>query len=143
MYLGIRYQCWWPDGTARAWSRERTVASDSSYTTRMQFTARRVLSLTDLTSLNDNDDERSIQKLLKLASTDVGKVAAVCCWARFIPLAKPLLAGTGIPLAVVANFPAGAPDAKAAAAETAAAVAAGANEVDVVFPYKALMNGDE
>ena len=116
---------------------------DSTYTTRMQFTARRVLSLTDLTSLNDNDDERSIQKLLKLASTDAGKVAAVCCWARFIPVAKPVLEGTGIALAVVANFPAGAAVATAAAAETAAAVAAGANEVDVVFPYRALMSGDE
>lgn len=109
----------------------------------MQFTARRVLSLTDLTSLNDNDDERSIQKLVKLAYTDAGKVAAVCCWARFIPVAKPLLQGSGVPLAVVTNFPAGGADAKAAAAETAAAVAAGANEIDVVFPYKALMGGDE
>jgi deoxyribose-phosphate aldolase len=116
---------------------------DSSYTTRMQFSARRLLSLTDLTSLNDSDDERAIQKLLKLASTEVGKVAAVCCWPRFIPVAKPLLEGSGIALAVVANFPAGAADAKAAAAETAAAVGAGANEVDVVFPYRALLSGDE
>jgi deoxyribose-phosphate aldolase len=116
---------------------------DASYTTRMQFTARRVLSLTDLTSLNDNDDERSIQKLLKLASTDAGKVAAVCTWARFIAVAKPILARTGIPLAVVANFPAGAADPVAAAAQTTAAVTAGANEIDVVFPYRALMSGDE
>jgi len=109
----------------------------------MQFTARRLLSLTDLTSLNESDDERAIRKLLKLASTKVGKVAAVCCWPRFIPVAKPVLEGSGIALAVVVNFPAGAADAKAAAAETAAAVAAGANEVDVVFPYHALLTGDE
>jgi deoxyribose-phosphate aldolase len=109
----------------------------------MQFTARRLLSLTDLTSLNDTDDVHTIQKLLKLASTDAGKVAAVCCWSKFISLAKPALTGTGIALAVVANFPAGAADAQAAAAETAAAVAAGADEVDVVFPYRALLAGDE
>jgi deoxyribose-phosphate aldolase len=109
----------------------------------MQFTARRLLSLTDLTSLNDSDDERTMQKLLQRASTRAGKVAAVCCWARFIPLARPALEGTGIALAVVANFPAGAADPQAAAAETAAAVAAGANEVDVVFPYRALLGGDE
>jgi deoxyribose-phosphate aldolase len=115
----------------------------SSYTTRMQFTARRVVSLTDLTSLNDADDERAIQKLLKLASTDAGKVAAVCTWSRFAPLVKSGLKGTGIATAVVANFPAGAADAKAAAAETASAVAAGAEEVDVVFPYRALLAGDE
>jgi deoxyribose-phosphate aldolase len=116
---------------------------DSSYTTRMQLTARRLLSLTDLTSLNESDDERAIQKLLKLASTEVGKVAAVCCWSRFIPVAKPVLEASAIALAVVANFPAGVADANAAAAETAAAVAAGANEVDVVFPYRALLSGDE
>jgi deoxyribose-phosphate aldolase len=116
---------------------------ESSYTTRIQFTARRVLSLTDLTSLNDSDDEQTMQRMLRLASTDVGKVAAVCCWSRFIPQAKQALEGTGIPVAVVANFPAGAPDARAAAAETAAAVSAGANEIDVVLPYRALMKGDE
>jgi deoxyribose-phosphate aldolase len=109
----------------------------------MQFAAQRVLSLTDLTSLNDNDDERSIQKLLKLASTDVGKVAAVCSWARLIPTIKPALQGTGIALAVVANFPEGKADVSAAAAQTAEAVAAGATEVDVVFPYKALMSGNQ
>jgi deoxyribose-phosphate aldolase len=109
----------------------------------MQFTARRLLSLTDLTSLNESDDERSIRKVLKLASTDAGKVAAVCIRARFIPVARTVSKELGIPLAIVANFPAGAADAQAAAAETAAAVEAGANEVDVVFPYRALLAGDE
>jgi deoxyribose-phosphate aldolase len=42
----------------------------------------------------------------------------------------------------VANFPAVAADPAAAAAETQAAVAAGAKEVDVVFPYRALLAGD-
>ena len=116
---------------------------DSSFTTRMQFTARRLLSLTDLTSLNESDDERSTKKLLKLASTDAGRVAAVCIWARLIPFAKKVLQAQGIPLAVVTNFPAGAADASAAAAESAAAVEAGANEVEVVFPYRALLAGDE
>ena len=117
--------------------------TDATFTTRMASVARRVLSLTDLTSLNESDDEQSTQKLLKLASTAAGKVAAVCIWPRFIPLAQPVLKDTGIALAVVANFPAGATDAHSAAAETAAAVAAGANEIDVVFPYRALLSGDE
>src|SRR5580658_9332657 len=108
----------------------------------MHFLAHRLLALTDLTSLNDTDDEPAIQKLLKLASTDVGKVAAVCLWPRFIPLALPALQGSGIGLAVVTNFPGGAADAQTAAAETAAAVAAGATEIDVVFPYHAMLAGD-
>jgi deoxyribose-phosphate aldolase len=47
-----------------------------------------------------------------------------------------------VPIAVVANFPAGAASPEQAAAETAAAVEHGADEVDVVFPYRALLAGD-
>jgi len=109
----------------------------------MNFVAQRLLSMTDLTSLNDSDTEQTIQKLLKSAATPAGKVAAVCCYARFIPTARPTLQQQGIALAVVANFPAGRPDAAAAQAETAAAVADGANEIDVVFPYRAFLAGDQ
>ena len=116
--------------------------SDSTYTTRMQSLGRNLLSMTDLTSLNDSDDVQSIQKLLELASTSAGKVAAVCVFSRFIPVVRPALDGTGIALAVVANFPEGAPDAQAAAAEIEKAIAEGANEIDVVFPYRALNAGD-
>jgi deoxyribose-phosphate aldolase len=52
------------------------------------------------------------------------------------------LRGTGIPVCAVANFPEGAAAKDSAVAETAAAVAAGAAEVDVVFPYRALLAGD-
>jgi deoxyribose-phosphate aldolase len=52
------------------------------------------------------------------------------------------LQGIGIPLCAVANFPSGAAAPAVAAAETAAAVAAGAAEVDVVFPYRAMLAGD-
>ena len=45
-------------------------------------------------------------------------------------------------LATVANFPHGGDDIAAAAEETAAAVAAGADEVDVVAPIGALLEGD-
>jgi len=108
----------------------------------MHSLARRLLSLSDLTSLNATDDEQTIHRLLKIASTDAGKVAAVCCWPRFIPVAAPALKGTGIALAVVTNFPDGAADAQAAAEQSAQAVAAGANEIDVVFPFRALLGGD-
>jgi deoxyribose-phosphate aldolase len=108
----------------------------------MQSLGRNLLSMTDLTSLNDADDVQSIRKLLEMASTDGGKVAAVCVFSRFIPVVQPALKGTGIALAVVANFPDGGPDAQAAAAEIEKAIAQGANEIDVVFPYRALMAGD-
>jgi deoxyribose-phosphate aldolase len=105
--------------------------------------ARRLLGLIDLTSLNLNDDEASVSALAALASTPAGRVAAFCTWPRFIGLLKKTLHGTGVPIAVVTNFPAGSSDVDAAAAETAAAVADGADEVDVVFPYRTLLEGDD
>jgi deoxyribose-phosphate aldolase len=105
--------------------------------------ARRILGLIDLTSLNPNDDDTSVSALAALASTPAGRVAAFCTWPRFIGLLRKKLAGTGVPIAVVTNFPAGSSDVDAAAVETAAAVADGADEVDVVFPYQALLEGDD
>ena len=57
-------------------------------------------------------------------------------------MALDALRGTGIPVCAVANFPGGAAATDSTVAETAAAVAAGAAEVDVVFPYRALLAGD-
>ena len=52
------------------------------------------------------------------------------------------LDGSAVRLATVANFPHGGDDIAAAAEETAAAVAAGADEVDVVAPIAAILDGD-
>ncbi len=104
--------------------------------------AARLLGLVDLTSLNDNDSAESIGALAALAMTPAGRVAAFCTWPRFVPAALMALGTSGVPVAAVANFPAGAADAAVAAAETADAIAAGAQEIDVVFPYRALLAGD-
>jgi deoxyribose-phosphate aldolase len=100
------------------------------------------MSLTDLTSLNDEDDAATVRALAAIARTASVKPASVCIWPRFIAAALEVLQGSSIPVCAVANFPAGEADPKAAAAETKAAVAAGAKEVDVVFPYRALLAGD-
>ena len=105
--------------------------------------ARRLLGLIDLTSLNPTDDAASVSALAAFASTPAGRVAAFCIWPRFIGVARKCLSGTGVPIAVVTNFPSGSSDVAAAAAETAAAVADGADEVDVVFPYHAMLAGDD
>jgi deoxyribose-phosphate aldolase len=104
--------------------------------------AARLLPLMDLTSLNENDTEDSVSALAALAATPAGRVAAFCTWGRFVPAAVQALGNTGVPVAAVANFPAGGTDAAAAARESAAAIAAGAREIDVVFPYRALLAGD-
>ena len=104
--------------------------------------ARRLMSITDLTSLNDSDDPAAVRALAALARAAPVRPACLCIWPRFIRVALEALDGSGIPVCAVTNFPAGAALPDAAAAETAAAVAAGAQEVDVVFPYRALLAGD-
>ena len=68
--------------------------------------------------------------------------AAICVYAEAVPIARPLLAGTPVRVATVANFPHGGDDIVGTADETAAAVAAGADEVDIVAPINALLDGD-
>lgn len=107
--------------------------------------ALRGLHLMDLTALNDSDTVASIEALAASAKTPVGHPAALCVYAQFVPTAKAALAANGLahmPVATVTNFPAGEPAPAVAAAETAAAIANGADEVDVVFPWRALMAGD-
>jgi len=108
--------------------------------------AREAISLMDLTTLNDNDTDAIVIDLCHQAHSPAGDTAAVCIYPRFVPIAKKTLRtqGTeGIRIATVTNFPHGNDDIEIAVAETRASVAYGADEVDVVFPYRALMAGNE
>jgi deoxyribose-phosphate aldolase len=104
--------------------------------------ARRALGLVDLTSLDDDDTPERIDALCAQAVTPAGEVAAVCIYAPFVRQAVKALEGTGVRVATVANFPAGAPDPDATAREADAAVNDGADEVDVVLPYERYAAGD-
>ncbi|GGY26132.1 deoxyribose-phosphate aldolase [Paludibacterium paludis] len=107
--------------------------------------ARRALSLMDLTTLNDDDSDVKVAELCRKAAGPAGRVAAVCVYPRFVPVAKKTLTEQGSPevrVATVTNFPAGGEDVAIAVAETRASIAYGADEVDVVFPYRALMAGN-
>lgn len=103
--------------------------------------ARRAVALLDLTSLNDDDTDKSVTALCKRAVTPVGSVAAVCVWPRFVKTARKALKGTGVRVATVVNFPAGEDDSATVAADTRAAVKAGADEIDVVLPYRSFIEG--
>ncbi|MDR9827480.1 deoxyribose-phosphate aldolase [Vibrio sp. FNV 38] len=108
--------------------------------------ALRALKLMDLTTLNDDDTDAKVIQLCHDAKTAVGNTAAICIYPRFIPIAKKTLREQGTPdvrIATVTNFPHGNDDIEIAVAETKAAVAYGADEVDVVFPYRALIAGNE
>jgi len=100
----------------------------------------------DLTTLNDNDTDQKVIQLCQSAKSQAGNTAAVCIYPRFIPIARKTLkeiGATDVKIATVTNFPHGGDDLEIAFSETKAAVAYGADEVDVVFPYKALIEGDE
>ncbi|WP_298822116.1 deoxyribose-phosphate aldolase [uncultured Roseibium sp.] len=103
--------------------------------------AARALGLVDLTNLNDDCTAEDITKLCARTVTDHGSVAAVCVWPRFVAQAAKELTGTGVKVATVVNFPAGGEDTEAVIAETRQAIADGADEVDLVMPYKAFVSG--
>ncbi len=105
--------------------------------------AKLVVSLIDLTSLNLNDTPKDIENLCISANTPVGSVASVCIYPKFIKLSKELLEGTDIKVATVTNFPKGSSDIDMALLQTKEAIELGADEIDVVFPYKALIDKDE
>lgn len=102
--------------------------------------ARVALACLDLTSLNDNDDARAIEALCAKALTPFGHVAAVCVWPRFVAQARAALPHE-IAVTAVANFPAGALDDRLALADTQAIVKAGGDEVDLVLPWRAMLDG--
>jgi deoxyribose-phosphate aldolase len=107
----------------------------------MQRAARIALGCLDLTSLNDADTEGDIVRLCERAHGRHGDVAAVCVWPRFAAFARARLPRS-IAVAAVANFPDGGADVQRALRDTGTIVDAGAQEVDVVLPYRALMAGD-
>lgn len=112
----------------------------------LKAAALKALSLIDLTTLNDNDTDEKVIALCNDAKTAVGNTAAICIYPRFIPIAKKTLREQGTPeirVATVTNFPHGNDDIAIAVAETKAAIAYGADDVDVVFPYRTLIAGDE
>jgi len=107
--------------------------------------AQRALNMMDLTTLNDDDTDAKVIELCHKAKSAAGNTAAVCIYPRFIPIARKTLNSIGaetVKIATVTNFPHGNDDVAIAVAETKAAVAYGADEVDVVFPYRALMAGN-
>lgn len=113
--------------------------------------AAQAFSFLDLTSLTDSETLENIQKLAENAVITLPEgerihVAALCVFPRYVPYARAALNDLelfGVKIATVTNFPHGGDDIDIAVAETKAALAYGADEVDVVFPYRAFLNGDE
>jgi deoxyribose-phosphate aldolase len=103
--------------------------------------AARALACLDLTDLTDSCGEADIETLCARAQTPHGDAAAVCIWPRFVPLAKERLAHTRIRVATVINFPYGRDLISPARLDAEKAVADGADEIDLVMPYRAFAEG--
>ena len=105
--------------------------------------ARRALVLIDLTDLNDGCTDDDVRRLCARAVTPFGSVAAVCVWPRFVGMAKHELGSTAVKVASVVDFPSGDEPIDQVVATTERAIAEGADEIDLVLPYRALLAGDE
>jgi deoxyribose-phosphate aldolase len=110
----------------------------------MHDTAKRALSLLDLTDLTDTCDAAAIEKLCAQAQTPFGTTAAICIWPRFVAQARGILGkGHAVKIATVVNFPSGDLVVADVLAETKQAIADGADEIDLVIPYRDFITGDE
>jgi deoxyribose-phosphate aldolase len=104
--------------------------------------------MVDLTTLEGADTDGKVRALCAKARrpdpTDPGcpPVAAVCVYPAMAPTAAAALAGSGIHLASVATaFPSGQAPLAIKLADTAAAVTAGADEIDMVINRGAFLAG--
>lgn len=100
-----------------------------------------IIPLIDLTSLNQDDNDASIIALCKKAQTAYGAVAAVCVYPAFVKRVVSELKNTPIKIATVVNFPSGDLTLQETLSQITTAISDGANEIDMVFPYRMYLSG--
>jgi len=105
-------------------------------------------SMVDLTTLEGKDTRGKVESLCRKAidphgDPDIPQVAAVCVYPAMVKHAARMLAHTAINVASVATaFPSGQAPLKTRLAEVKAAVADGADEIDMVINRGAFLSGD-
>lgn len=107
-----------------------------------------VIRMIDLTTLEGSDTPGKVETLCAKAvhpdpgSPDTPRVAAVCVYNDLVPVAVQALQGTGVHVAAVATaFPSGRAALDVKLADTADAVEAGADEIDMVIDRGAFLSG--
>lgn len=130
-------------------ARAATLATRSIKTTAKQFAIDLAISMIDLTTLEGQDTPGKIRALCSKAQrpdpsdSSVPAVAAVCVYPDLVATAKEALGGSGISVASVATgFPSGRTSLDVKLADTRDAVAAGADEVDMVIDRGAFLAGN-
>lgn len=105
--------------------------------------ARRVFSCIDNTTLNGTDNEAQVEAFCR-HTMEMGHVAAVCVYPRFVSVTKKTLAGSGIKVASVAGaFPHGQLPIALKVEEVKYAIGEGADEIDMVLSRGVLLAGED
>jgi deoxyribose-phosphate aldolase len=129
-------------------ARAASLGTRSIKTTAKAFAIDLAISMIDLTTLEGADTVGKVRALCTKGKhpdpTDPGtpQVAAICVYPDMVATAKEALKGTGVQVASVATaFPAGRAALPVKLADTADAVAAGADEIDMVIDRGAFLSG--
>lgn len=103
----------------------------------------------DLTTLNTTDSDESVMRFTEKVNRfddefpDLNNVAAICVYPNFAQVVKDTLEVEGINIACVSGgFPSSQTFTEVKIAETAMALADGADEIDIVIPVGAFLSGD-
>ena len=129
-------------------ARAAELATRSIKTDSKQRAIDLAIAMIDLTTLEGQDTPGKVRALCAKAArpdpSDPGtpSVAAVCVYGDLVPVAVRALDGTGVAVAAVATaFPSGRASRAVKLADTADAVAAGADEIDMVIDRGAFLSG--
>jgi deoxyribose-phosphate aldolase len=129
-------------------ARAAMLGTRSIKTTAKSWAIDLAIRMIDLTTLEGADTPGKVRALCAKAlrpdpaDPSCPRVAALCVYPAMVPVAAPLLAGTGVHLASVATaFPSGQAPLPVKLEDTRAAVAAGADEVDMVINRGAFLSG--
>jgi deoxyribose-phosphate aldolase len=129
-------------------ARAASLGTRSIKTTAKAYAIDLAISMIDLTTLEGADTPGKVRSLCaKGRNPDPGdrtapSPAAICVYGDMVPVAREALAGSGVLVASVATaFPAGRASRAVKLADTREAVAAGADEIDMVIDRGAFLAG--
>jgi deoxyribose-phosphate aldolase len=129
-------------------ARAATLATRSIKTSAKAWALDRVITMVDLTTLEGADTPGKVRALCAKgrrpdpSDPSVPPVAAICVYPDLVPVAVPALEGSGVHIAAVATaFPSGRASLQIKLADTRDAVAAGADEIDMVIDRGAFLAG--
>ncbi len=130
-------------------ARTVTLSTRSIKTTSKQWALDLAISMIDLTTLEGQDTAGKVRALCAKgrrpdpADPTCPSAAAICVYPDMVATAKEALAGSGVLVASVASaFPAGRSTLDIKLQDTRDAVAAGADEIDMVIDRGAFLSGD-